>query len=283
MPGLRHNPTYERHMTLADLAHCPRHGWYDRQVREQKMAEQVAGTSLVIGILAHVGLAELWRQRERGEKPWLISSAMDVMDKQPEAAAGALALLKDGPESYKTLKAGIMEYAAQWVGARDHWKPLAVAPETVPPPPWTVLNGMFVSYPDLIVDAGPMAPVLVVDHKTSAYRFDPAKWEFHPELLTQCLAAKQLMPGSPVYYQIDHLQRPSYKSSVWSFPATPVWEFTTFKEEVAKQWLEEGILRRDILLGRFGNAAFPFEVSACQTPYGLCAWWKTCFGGAVDG
>jgi hypothetical protein len=248
------------------------------------MPEPVASTSLVVGILAHVGLAELWKQRAAGEKTWLVSGAMDAMDRQPEATAGALALLKDGPESYKSLKAGVMEYAAQWVGARDHWKPLAVAPEAVPPSPWTILaDQKFVSYPDLIVDAGPMWPTLVIDHKTSAFKFDAAKWEFHPELLTQCLAAKQLRPGLPVFYQIDHLQRPSYKSSVWSFPATPVWEFTTAKEEVAREWLAESFLALESLKSRFGGAAFPREISACQTPYGLCSWWKQCFGGATDG
>jgi predicted RecB family nuclease len=88
----------------------------------------------------------------------------------------------------------VADYAVQWTGARDHWKPVAIEPCAQPPEPWTVLEGRFVAYPDLIVTAGEQYETLVNDYKTSKWKYDPQVWEYHPELLTQCLAAKQLRP-----------------------------------------------------------------------------------------
>lgn len=278
MPSLDHNASFERHLSLAALAHCPRHYWYVDQVRKGLKAGEPPTTPLTIGLLAHVGLSALWGQRQSGGL-WTPSLALDTMDNSPEAAAAVLSILKDGPQSYQSLKVGIVEYASHWTGVRDDWKPLAVAPEDVPPQAWTILDNCFVSYPDLIVETK-QEPVRVVDHKTSAWRFEADKWEWHPELLTQCLAAQQLRPGEPVYYQVDYMQRPGsgrMSSQVWSFPVTPVWEFDEQKEQAARQWLTHLIARRGDYLALYQNQPWPQEISQCQTPWGLCGYFKDCF------
>lgn len=292
MPNLLHNPSFERHLTLAALAHCPRDYWYTDKVRSGEMVDPKGGDSLMLGILVHHGLEHLWRQRQLTSmlgRPWVPSYALDALEGTPEAATAPKPLLDEA-------KKAVLDYAEQWTGARDHWKPLEVAPLDVPPAPWTVLNQEFVAYPDLIVEAGVMYPLVVVDHKTSMWKFEANKWEWHPELLTQCLAAKQLWPALPTFYQIDYLQRPGKKANVWSFPATPVWEFTEAKAAAAQEWVRHLIERRNgyraiqyegrVDLGGESVTQYelpwPQELSQCQTPWGLCKWYGECFGKAVD-
>ena len=293
MPNLHHNAEYERHLMLAALAHCPRDYWLTDQVRRGLLVDPKAGDSLALGILVHYGLEALWKQRLTGEAIWTPSLALDALEATPEAASVAKLLLDEA-------KKAIIDYAEQWTGVRDHWKPLEVAPLSIPPDPWTVLAGKFVAYPDLIVNAGPVYPVVVVDHKTSMWKFEANKWEWHPELLTQCLAAKQRWPESHIFYMIDYLQRPGKKSNVWSFPATPIWEFTGPKAMAAASWIDHLIERRDdyrerwyesrVTLAESGRAdlegatvtkhelPWPQELSQCQTAWGLCKWYGGCFG-----
>lgn len=276
MPNLQHNPDHERHLTLAALAHCPRDYWYTDRVRRGEMADRAPGGSLLVGILVHHGLEALWKQRQT-EKTWTPSLALDAID----AVAGAdiaLAMLQDKTALVNESRKAVLDYAVQWTGARDHWKPVSVAPVDVPPASWTVLDGRFVAYPDLLVDAGSMYPLVVVDHKTSMWKFEAEKWEWHPELLTQCLAARQLRPDCPIFYQIDYLQRPGRRSNVWSFPATPVWEFTDTKAAAAQWWMEHLFGRRDDYINGDGDKPWPQELSQCQTPWGLCKWYGDCFG-----
>ena len=293
MPNLQHLPQYERHLTLAALAHCPRDYWYTDQVRRGLLDDEKSGDSLAVGILVHYGLEALWKQRQ-GTALWTPSVALDVMDAKMGADL-ALALLKDKGALVDEAKKAVLDYAEQWTGVRDHWRPVTVAPVADPPEPWTVLRGEFVSYPDLIIHAGPMYPTVVVDHKTSMWKFEADKWEWHPELLTQCLAAKQLEPNEPIFYMIDFLQRPGKRSNVWSFPATPIWEFTERKVEAAREWMRHLIERRDeyriqqyegreteggLAIERV-ELPWPQELSQCQTPWGLCRWYKRCFGDAA--
>lgn len=278
MPHLAHNAEKERHLTLAALGHCPRHYWHVNEIRAGRKAEQPASTALTIGLLAHVGLKALWTQRQQGQKVWTPSLALDAMDTSPDGAASVvLTMLKDGPSAYQALRKGLVEYAAHWTGVRDDWQPLAVAPEDIPPQPWTVLAEKFVAYPDLLVTTSREA-VLVVDHKTSAWRFEAPKWEWHPELLTQCLAAQQLRPEEPVYYQVDFLQKPGPRSGVWSFPVTPVWEFTTEKEAAAWEWLEHLLARLEDYQAVYRLNPWPRELSQCQQPWGMCSFYEECFG-----
>lgn len=284
MPNLAHNAQYERHLTLAALAHCPRDYWLTDQVRQGVRVDPKAGDSLTLGILVHHGLEALWRQRQAGKAIWIPSLALDALEAAPEAAAAPRPLVDEAQKA-------LLDYAEQWTGVRDHWKPLEVAPLDIPPAPWTLLNQEFVAYPDLIVEAGAFYPVIVVDHKTTRWKFEADKWEWHPELLTQCLATQQLTPARPIFYTIDYLQRPGKKSNVWSFPATPVWEFTPKKAEAAEMWIAHLLGRRDTYRevyyeGRLdlGGASvtqyalpWPQELSQCQTAWGLCKWWKTCF------
>ena len=286
MPNLQHLPDFERHLTLAALAHCPRDYWYTDQVRRGLMPDLPASDSLTLGILVHYGLEALWIQRRHATGPWLPSPALDAIDNAPETATISQALKDEA-------RKGVLDYAAQWVGARDHWKPLSVSPVSDPPAPWCVLDKEFVAYPDLTVEAGPMYPVITVDHKTSAWKFEANRWEWEPQLLTQCLAAKQLKPDASIFYMIDYLQRPGKRSNVWSFPATPIWEFTAAKEAAAWEWLRHLFERRNHYRstqfeGRLdlGGASitqyelpWPQELSQCQTAWGLCKWYSTCFGG----
>jgi hypothetical protein len=172
----------------------------------------------------------------------------------------------------------VADYAVQWTGARDHWKPVAIEPSAQPPEAWTVLEGRFVAYPDLIVTAGEQYPLLVVDYKTSKWKYDPAVWEYHPELLTQCLAAKQLRPGTDVWYQVDFLQRPGRGSNVWSFPATSAWPFTAHKEEMARAWVRSGLEKIRKHRWANGDRPLPRELSQCVGRWGMCQFAGRCFG-----
>lgn len=274
MPNLQHNAEYERCMTLSAMRRCPRLWQAADEQRRGLLPDDPPKTGLTVGILAHVGLANLWTQRLHGAKPWVPSLALDAIDAAPEAAAAVLSILKDGPTQYQALRKGLVEYAEQWIGARDHWSVLSVAPEDVPPLPWAVVEGRYVAYPDLIVTT-PTEPVLVVDHKTSAFRFEATDWEWHPELLTQCLAAQQLQPGESVWYTVDFLQKPSYKTTIWSFPATPLWEFTAEKEATARAWVREGLRLVDDYRAR---GEWPKSL-ACQSKFGVCGQYERCFGG----
>ena len=274
MPNLFHLPQYERHLSLAALAHCPRHYQYVDQLRAGVLSDAPTKESLLLGILVHVGVRALWTQKQAGQD-WLPSVAFDAMDGTSELT-GALAC--DGPAMLALAKRAVGAYAAQWTGARDHWKPLLVEPLDVPPLPAMVLEDEFVAYPDLITTALPLYGVLVVDYKTSYYKFEAAKWEWHPELLTQCLAAQQLQPNDAIFYQIDYLQRPSKQSTVWSFPATPVWEFTSRKAAVAREWILNGLGRRNWHRQHYPDQPWPQEISQCQTPWGMCEHYERCFG-----
>lgn len=267
MPNLQHNPELERHLTLAALAHCPRDYYYTDQVRKGLLTDPKAGDSLLLGILVHEGLAALWQQWTI-EAIWAPSLALDAIDGAAAASGAAKPLVDEARKA-------ILDYAEQWAGVRDHWKPVSVAPLDVPPQPWTVLYEQFAAYPDLIVESGQMYPLLVVDHKTSMWKFEADKWEWHPELLTQCLAAQQLRPESPIFYTIDFLQRPGKRSNVWCFPATPIWEFTKAKQEAADYWISHLFNLRNYYEG---DHLWPREWSQCQTPYGLCKWFGKCTG-----
>lgn len=269
MPNLQHNSEYERHLTLASLAHCPRDYWWLSQMKAGTVEEGAAGESLKIGILMHVGLAALWNQRWE-QTTWLSDLAVEAVRLTPEW----ITLDKKVQDE---VELGVRQYAEQWTGVRDGWTPLAIEPHSVPPEPWTVLQERFVAYPDLIVDARPKYPVLVNDYKTSKWRYEPEKWEYHPELLTQCLAARQLVGrGRPIYYQVDFLQRPDRKSNAWAFPVVQAWEFTEFKETLAQSWIMENMVRilsyRDTCEG-----PWPQELSQCETKYGMCQHFRRCF------
>ena len=273
MPDLHHLSTYERHMTLAAMAHCPREYWYLDQIRQGIRPDRPQSDPLKIGLLVHEGLANLWEQRKTADV-WTPSVALDVIDK----AAGEL---KPAPAIAVEIKRAILGYTEQWTGVRDHWKPLEVSPLPVPPEPWLVLWGRFMSYPDLIVDAGERYPRIVVDHKTSSYPFQAAKWEYHLELLTQCLAARQRDPETPVFYMIDFLQRPRKGSTVWSFPATPVWEFTEEKVTIAQEWIRDMLVAIDAEAAKHQSEVEkqPWRRSLqCETPWGVCSWHAECFG-----
>ena len=290
MPNLQHLPQYERHLTLAALGHCPRDYYYTNEVRQGLREDKAAGDSLAVGILVHYGLEALWKQRQIGL--WTPSLALDFID----AKAGSdvvLLMLKDRKSVVDEARKAVLDYAEQWTGARDHWTPLEVSPVSDPPASWTLLDNRFVAYPDLLVEAGAMYPRVVVDHKTSMWKFEAEKWEWHPELLTQCLAAKQHDSGLPIFYMIDFLQRPGRRSTVWSFPATPIWEFTPKKEAAAREWIRHLIWRRDFYKatmyeGRVDlggesvtqyELPWPQELSQCQTPWGMCRWAGECFRG----
>lgn len=277
MPALTVLPQYERHLTLAALAHCPRDHYYIDQMRRGLLVEDPPSESLMIGILVHVGLGALWDQRvgvpSTSLMPWLPSLALDMIDLAPEAQLIDAVIVA-------TAKKAVADYAAQWTGARDHWNVLHV--ESLPPQEWQILDDRFVSYPDLIVEAPPLHPVLVVDHKTSKWKFEAAKWEYSPELLTQCLAARQLTGAKEIFYQADWLQRPGRQSTVWSFPATPVWEFTEAKAALAKEWMDNLTAAVYSMGAVCGDAPWPREISQCQTPWGLCHHYQRCFGGANE-
>ena len=135
MPNLQHNATFERHMTLASMAQCPRAWWHNDRIRRGVEPDRVAGESLMVGIGVHAGLAHLWGQRRAGTQ-WLASLAMDAikgtmpgMDKKIVTEA----------------EKAVADYALQWTGVRDHWVPRAIEPNAQPPAPWTVLEGKFVA------------------------------------------------------------------------------------------------------------------------------------------
>lgn len=276
MPALTVLPQYERHLTLAALAHCPRDHYYIDRMRRGLLVEDPPSESLTIGILAHTGLGALWMQHKiLPNRPWLPSLALDAIDAAPEAEGGDV-VFEWLPSAIATAKKAVADYAAQWTGARDHWNVLHV--ESLPPQEWQILDNRFVSYPDLIVEASPLHPILVVDYKTSKWKFEATKWEYSPELLTQCLAARQLTGAKKIFYQADWLQRPGRQSTVWSFPATPVWEFTAAKAQLAREWIDGLFVARDAWRSACLDEPWPREISQCQTPWGLCHHYERCFG-----
>ena len=274
MPNLQHNAAFERHMTLASMAQCPRAWWHTDRIRRGVEPDRVAGESLMVGIGVHAGLAHLWGQ---------VNNPMVAVPARWIASAAMGAIVQAMPGSDKKIvteaEKAVADYALQWIGVRDHWVPIAIEPNAQPPAPWTVLEGKFVAYPDLIVTAGEQYPLLVVDYKTSKWKYSPDVWEYHPELLTQCLAAKQLKPDVPVWYMVDFLQRPGYKSTVWSFPVTTAWEFDARKEEMARDWVRQGLEKIRKARWAHGDRPLPRELSQCQTRYGICQFAAGCLGG----
>ncbi len=280
MPGLTYLPQFERHLTLAALGHCPRHYDYLRQIREGLLPEPVPSDSLTLGIGVHMGLAGLYEQSLRQE-PWDAARALDGVEARLREECR-----REVASIMPLVRSGVQQYAEHWGPVRAGWNIVAVNPgEEQPTPPWCFWGDWFVTFPDLIVAQDFGRVVTVLDHKTGRYPFRPTDWQHDPQLLTQCLCVSQGFPRDVrVLYGIDYLQKPGTRSSVWSLPVTPLWEFTPERAEEALEWLELGYARLAFYRGTTtaegsrGGYGFVRDQAACKTIYGTCEFWEECFG-----
>lgn len=271
VPGLTFLPEYERHLTLAALGQCPRKYAYLLECRRGARPEPRPGDALALGIIVHLGLGHLYA--DLGQHLSWDSAALVRANEYMEGEAAAACRRDDIAGCLAQAKSAVAQYADHWGPMRAGWEVLAVNPaEALELPAWTLLHGWFLAYPDLVIHTA--GKVIVLDHKTGKYAFKPGDWEHDPQLLTQALAARQLLPGAAVYYGIDYMQKPGARTTVWSFPATPVWEFTPEKEAEAEEWLLLGEKRLD-----FYRDWWPGDQAQCAAgKYGMCEWAGQCFG-----
>lgn len=280
MPGLRTHPQFERHLTYAAAGHCPRHYAMLDAVRAGHRPERKPSDSLALGILVHLGLARLYMNQKIG-RGWFAAEAWDEMQLLGPAACNR----EDIGPLLETAKQAVGQYADHWEEMRKEWVVLDVNPaDGESPADWWVLGGGFLTYPDLVVQIAD--DVVVLDHKTGKYALKASDWEFDPQQLTQACAVKQAHPGRRILYGIDYLQRPGYRSTVWSFPAPPMWELTQGREDIAVEWLAMNQNRLRYYEVTYGpKPSWPCDPAQCATRYGPCEWYADCFGteGGDDG
>jgi len=280
MPPLTFAPLHERLMTLQAIGTCPREYHYIGQVKVGLLAPLPPSKPLAIGIGVDAGLGALWDQSIRGLE-WNPGLAADIARERlyHEVEASGIPL---EPDILEIVTAGLHTYHGQWAGV-PRWTPLATQPAESPGPWRTACEWRLgpahtlLIMPDLIA-RGADGTLLVVDHKTGAYAYDPAEWVTSIQLMTYAYVLAENLQ-EPVRYIVDYLQKPGRPTRAgpkpWECPLTQAFSLTEGRAALVKEWLAQ----READLARAAETgAFPRNVGACRRRYGWCDYYPQCVG-----